>query len=86
MSHAAAAAHLREEVIGVSRAETGLLGVANTPAFFGAVRGVMCDLDYVAALCAGWNGSRRDKISTKEKTVRFIREVMAAATGNNDCP
>lgn len=47
MSHAAAIAHLREEVIGVARADAGRLVVADRPAFFGAVRGVICDLDYV---------------------------------------
>jgi hypothetical protein len=58
------------------------LVVQDQPALFAAVRGVMCDLDYVAALHAGWNGVRRDKIATKDKTVRFIRDVMSAATGN----
>src|SRR5262249_13185073 len=82
MSHGDAMAHLHQEVLGVARFETGRLVTADEPAFFGAVRGVMCDLDYVAALYYGWDGERRDQISTKEKTIRFIREVMASATGN----
>lgn len=83
MTHTAAVAHLRGEVAEVAKSETGRLVVAEEPAFFGAVRGVMCDLDYVGALYAGWNGHRRDRIATKDKTVRFIRDVMSTATGED---
>lgn len=41
-------------------------------------------LDYVAALHAGWNGKRRDKIASKEKTIRYIREVVSVASDNDD--
>ncbi|MTD43800.1 hypothetical protein GKE82_05630 [Conexibacter sp. W3-3-2] len=76
MDHAAAVAHLRKEVANTARAETGRLVTTGEPAFFGAVRAVMSDLDYVAALYYGWNGARRDQLATKKKTVRFIREVV----------
>ena len=41
------------------------------------------DLDYVAALHAGWNGRRRDRIASKDKTIRYIREVVSLASGND---
>ncbi len=62
MTHAQAAEHLRDEVVDTCRFETGRLVTAKDPALFGAVRAVMSDLDYVAALYHGWNGKRRDKI------------------------
>jgi len=48
MPHAEAAGHLRQEVIGTLRHETGSL--VDEAKFFGAVRAIMCDIDYVAAL------------------------------------
>ena len=81
MSQDDIAAHLRDEVCRTARKETGRLVTPQDPALFGAVRGVMCDLDYVAALYFGWTGKRRDQISSKRKSVRFLREVMPAATG-----
>lgn len=83
MSHDEIAAHLRDEVCGTARRETGRLVTGRDPALFGAVRGVMCDLDYVAALYYGWNRKRRDKVATKRKSVRFLRQVMAPATGDS---
>jgi hypothetical protein len=81
MTHAHAVNHLRQEVCGTARYETGRLIDPQAPAFFGAVRGVMCDLDYVAALYAGWDGANRRHIATTRKSVRFLREVMAEASG-----
>jgi hypothetical protein len=81
MSHREAAEHLRKEVIETCRSETGRLVDPNKPAFFGAVRGVLSDLEYPAALWAGWNGENRRHIATSEKSVRFLRDVMASATG-----
>jgi hypothetical protein len=89
MSHAAIAAHLRHEVMETSRFETGRLiqherGMSESlpgPAFFGAVRAVMCDVDYVAALYDGWDGLNRRHLATRRKTVRFLSEVFADATG-----
>jgi hypothetical protein len=43
MTHNEAVAHLREEVCGTARRETGRLVDPNEPGLFGAVRGVMCD-------------------------------------------
>lgn len=83
MTHREIATHLREEVCNTARKETGRLVTEDDPALFGAVRGVMCDLDYVAALYYGWSGKRRDHISRKAKSIRFIRDVMSAATGND---
>lgn len=80
MSHREAAAHLPEEVIGTCRRETGRLVDPVEPAFFGAVRGVLSDLEYPAALWAGWDGANRRHIATARKSVRFLREVMAPAT------
>jgi hypothetical protein len=82
MTHEQAAAHLRHEVMDTARFETGRLVSPQEPALFGAVRAVMSDLEYVAALYYGWNGKRRDKIATREKTIRFVREVMSDATGD----
>lgn len=79
MSHRAAAAHLRVEVCGTARFETGRLVDPDEPALFGAVRGVLCDIDYVAALRYGWTGSRHRDIASRAKTVRFIREMFAEA-------
>jgi hypothetical protein len=55
MSHEQAATHLREEVMNTARRETEPLVTLEPTAFFGAVRGIMCDLDYVAALYCGFD-------------------------------
>lgn len=105
MTHAEAATHLREEVVGTLRFETArLLGrppspteissavvrailrilPQRKPAFFGVVRGVLSDVDYVGALYGGWDGKDRRRIATVEKAVRFITDVFPVATGNHD--
>jgi hypothetical protein len=83
MSHADAARHLREEVSGTARRETGRLIDPALPGYFGAVRGVMCDVDYVAALYDGWDGINRRHIATGAKAARFLREMLTAASGNS---
>jgi hypothetical protein len=37
--------------------------------------------NYVAALYCGWEGDNRRRIATGAKTVRFVKEVVAEATG-----
>jgi hypothetical protein len=80
MPHAEAAGHLRQEVIGTLRHETGSL--VDEAKFFGAVRAIMCDIDYVAALFAGWDGQDPRRISTTEKFRTFVESVFPAATGD----
>jgi hypothetical protein len=80
MTHAEAAGHLRQEVIGTLRHETGSL--VDEAKFFGAVRAIMCDIDYVAALFAGWDGQDPRRISTTEKFRTFVESVFPAATGD----
>ncbi len=46
MTHDQAAEHLRQEVIGTLRYETGPL--VEGAKFFGAVRAIMCGIDYGA--------------------------------------
>jgi hypothetical protein len=79
MTHAPAAEHLREEVTNTARRETGPLVGLEPPAFFGAVRAVMTDMEYVAALYCGWDGKDRHKIATTKKTTRFMAEIVATA-------
>jgi hypothetical protein len=79
MSAEAAATHLRQEVSGTARFETGRLVDWRAPAFFGAVRAVMSDMEYVAALYCGWDGENRRRIATAGKTQQFLREVVAEA-------
>jgi hypothetical protein len=80
MTHDEAAEHLRGEVVGTSRHETAPL--VRIPAFFGAVRAIMSDIDYVAALHEGWDGRDRRQIATARKAVDFLKTVFPAATGN----
>lgn len=74
-----------------ARFETGRLVTSNPsapvqrglPAFFGATRAVLTDLDYVAAL---WHGrstpdESRRRLATSAKTVTFVREVLAPGSG-----
>ncbi len=82
MTHAQAAEHLREEVTNTARRETGPLVGLEPPAFFGAVRAVMTDMEYVAALYCGWDGRDRRKIATTKKTTRFIVEIVAEGACN----
>jgi len=82
MSHHEAAEHLREEVIGTCQRETGRLVDPADPAYFGAVRGVLSDLEYPAALWDGWDGVCRRQIATSRKSVKFLSEVVAPATGD----
>lgn len=83
MSHADAARHLRLEVIETARRETGRLVDWRDPAFFSAVRGVMCDADYVAALWAGREEENRRQLATPQKTQAFFAELVAEASGND---
>jgi hypothetical protein len=83
MNHLQAAEHLREEVMNTARRETGPLVELEPTAFFGAVRGVMCDLDYVAALHGGFHGVNIRQVATRAKMTRFLEEVVAQASGND---
>lgn len=83
MSHHDAVTHLKVEVGETARRETGRLVDPSSPAFFGAVRAVMCDIDYVAALYAGWDGQQRRQIATRNKVVAFMREMLPLATGEH---
>lgn len=80
MSHDEAAEHLRQEVIGTLRYETGPL--VDGAKFFGAVRAIVCDIDYVAALFEGWDGDDPRRIATPEKFRAFLETVFARVTGN----
>jgi hypothetical protein len=77
-----AAKHLRDVVAETARFETGRLVTPQDTAFFGAVRAVMSDLEYVASLYCGWDGTNRRRIQTSANTVSFMDEVVVAATGN----
>lgn len=83
MKHEQMAAHLREEVCNTARYETERLIDFHKPGFFGAVRAIMSDLDYVAALYQGWDGRNRREISTARKTIEFLRDVFPDATGES---
>jgi hypothetical protein len=80
MTHEDAASHLREEVIGTLRHETGPL--VDEAKFFGAVRAIVCDIDYAAALFDGWDGNDPRRIATAEKFRTFPESVVARVTGN----
>jgi hypothetical protein len=95
MTHDEAAEHLRQEVIGTFRYETGRLLARRCatsffgrllrlrgPAFFGAVRSTLSDLDYVAALYVGAQGRARRELGQRNDTVTFLREVFVPSTGN----
>lgn len=83
MNHEEAAKYLRREIIETLRYETGRLVGPPGPAFFGAVRSILTDLDYVAALYSGALGRRnRRDIGQRGDTVAFLSDVMAAATGD----
>lgn len=77
-----AAKHLRDVVAETARFETGRLVTPEDTAFFGAVRAVMSDMEYVASLYCGWDGENRRRIQTAGKTITFMDEVLASATGN----
>ena len=74
----------RVEVVGVARREITPLLELEPPGFFGAVRMLMCEVDYLAALYFGFNGKDRRKISTPGKSVRFIDEVISQASGEGN--
>lgn len=78
-----AAKHLRDVVAQTARFETGRLVTSQDTAFFGAVRAVMSDLEYVASLYCGWDGKNRRRIQTAAKTISFMDEVVAPTTGNS---
>ncbi len=80
MTHDEAAEHLRQEVIGTLRYETGPL--VEGAKFFGAVRAIVCDIDYVAALFDGWDGTDPRRIATPEKFRTFLEVVFVRVTGN----
>jgi hypothetical protein len=91
MTHAEIAAHLRDEISNTAKYETGRLVIPHdaapvwhsSPAFFGATRAVLSDIDYVAALWHGRNTPTEDRrqLATKEKTTRWVREVWARGSG-----
>ncbi len=81
MTHDEAAEHLRREVVGTLRYETGPL--VHEGKFFGAVRAIMSDIDYVAALFEGWDGNDPRRIATARKFQSFVETVFAAATGDH---
>jgi hypothetical protein len=80
MTHDEAAEHLRREVVGTLRHETEPL--VEEAKFFGAVRAIMCDIDYVAALFEGWDGRDPGRIATAKKLRKFVETVLFAATGD----
>lgn len=80
MTHDEAAEHLRQEVIGTLRYETGPL--VDEAKFFGAVRAIVCDIDYVAALFDGWGGYDPRRIATADKFRTFLESVVVRVTGN----
>ena len=80
MTHDEAAEHLRQEVVGTLRHETGPL--VDEGKFFGGVRAIMCDIDYVAALFEGWDGQDSRRIATAEKFRTFMESAFPAATGD----
>ena len=80
MTHDEAAEHLRQEVVGTLRHETGPL-VAEAK-FFGGVRAIICDIDYVAALFDGWDGNDPRRIATAEKFRTFLESVVARVAPN----
>jgi hypothetical protein len=82
MTHADAAEHLRQEVIGTCQYETGRLLGPPGPAFFGAARAILSDVDYVAALYAGAQGRARRDIGKRDDAVAFLRAIVARATGD----
>ncbi len=84
MTHEAAAEHLRVEVVGTATREITPLLQLEPPGFFGAVRMLMCEVDYVAALYCGFKGNDRRKISTPGKSDRFIDEVISQASGDSN--
>jgi hypothetical protein len=81
MTHDDAAEHLRREVIGTLRHETGPL--VDGAMFFGAVRAIVCEIDYVAALADGWDGHDPRRIATPDKFRAFLESVFAPVTGNH---
>jgi hypothetical protein len=86
MPHAEAAGRLRQEVIGTLRHETGSL--VDEAKFFGAVRAIMCDIDYVAALFAGWDvrisgASPQPRSFGLSWRVCFPRPRVTKATGRS---
>jgi hypothetical protein len=83
MSHRDAIGHLRRAIVPTATYETGRLVDCDSPAFFGATRGVMCDLDYVSALYCGWDGKDERQIATRAKTIRFLIDVVAFAASNS---
>ncbi len=89
MTHAEAAAHLREEVTNTAKREIAPLllmpneGAPPTSGYFSVVRGIFTETDYLGALYRGWDGNRRDKIATTAKAVAFFREAYSAGTGNS---
>lgn len=82
MSHQAAAKHLRQEVISTAKYETGRLVDPASPAYFGAVRAVMSDVEYVGALFNGWDGKDDKKIATRMTFTRCLADLFAPATRN----
>lgn len=78
-----AAKHLRDVVVETARFETGRLVTPTDTPFFGAIRAVIFDMEYVAALYCGWDGQQRRQIATAAKTIRFMHEVVADATGDS---
>jgi hypothetical protein len=82
MTHDEAAEHLRKEVAETLRFETARLLGPPGPAFFGAVRSILSDMDYVAALYVGAQGRARRDFGQRADTVTFLKDVVAAATGD----
>jgi hypothetical protein len=81
MTHDEAAAHLRENVLHVARYETARMLGPPGPAYFSLVLGVMCGIDYVAALYTGWDGMGGHRaIAKRWKTIAFMHDVMTTAT------
>jgi len=80
MSHDEAAGHLRNVVVATANHETQPLVTSGK--FFGAVRSIFCELDYLGALFCGWDGKNDLQIATKRKCVTYISDVIAKAAKN----
>jgi hypothetical protein len=80
MSHDEAAAHLRDVVAATMKYET--LPLVKEAKFFGAMRLLTCEIDYIAALHEGWDGKDPRKISTAAKFRALVENEYSRVTGD----
>lgn len=84
MTHDEAVAHVRDHIVGITSREASVLIEMEPPAFFGAVLIIMCAIEYTGALYCGSRSADPREIVTRSKAVRFIHEVIAKASANNE--